>query len=425
MHWSLVGWSHHHTPIELRERLSFSQTQAKQFLHDLQQQFPYMEAVLLSTCNRVELYCAAEQRDQLASQPELVQHVAQFHQLSMAQVQPQVNLLNDSQVIEHLFKVAASLDSMILGEAQIQAQVRTAYDWACQFETAGTLLHRIFQQATAVARRIAHATTIHRRRISVPSVAVSEIATEFFESFDDKKILLIGAGEMGMETLRYLQAEGAKNLSIVNRSSGRAKEVAQQYAIKSHAWELLDLHLAEADLVVSTPSSPEVIVSLSRFKQIRASRNHAVLILDLAVPRDFDPQIADLPDTYLYSVDDLQQVCDRNRQARQAEWPQAMQIIQQETQRFLQESRHAGSGPTIKKLRDQADSIKQEELKRLLDKLSVHQLDPRIQQELSYAFDRLVNKILHPPLQSLRDNADSSHHASLLDALKRLFQIHD
>jgi glutamyl-tRNA reductase len=425
MHWSLVGWSHHHTPIELRERLSFSQAQAKQFLQELLQQFPEMEAVLLSTCNRVELYCAAEQRDQLASQPQLVQYVAQFHQLSMAQVQPQVNLLSDAQVIEHLFKVAASLDSMILGEAQIQAQVRTAYDWACQFDTAGTLMHRIFQRATAVARRIANETTIHRRRISVPSVAVSEIATEFFESFDDKKILLIGAGEMGMETLRYLQAEGAKNLSIVNRSSGRAKEVAQQYAIKSHAWELLDLHLAEADLVVSTTSSPEVIVSLSRFKQIRASRNHAVLILDLAVPRDFDPQIADLPDTYLYSVDDLQQVCDRNREARQAEWPQAMQIIQQETQRFLQESRHAGSGPTINKLRDQADSIKQEELKRLLDKLSVHQLDPHIQQELSYAFDRLVNKILHPPLQSLRDNADSTHHASLLDALKRLFQIHD
>jgi glutamyl-tRNA reductase len=424
MHWSMLGWSHHHTPIELRERLAFSPEQVQQFLGLFQQKYDDIEVAMLSTCNRVELYCATESQ-QLPTMEQLGLEISAFHGLSFSEIKQQSSYLIDEPVIKHLFLVAASLDSMILGEAQILSQVRQAYDLACQCNTASTLMHRAFQRATAVARRVANETTIHRRRISVPSVAVSEIATEFFERFDDKKILLIGAGEMGVETLRYLLDAGAKKIRIINRSFERAQEVAREFSISADPWEMLHSHIASAELVVSTTSSPETIISASTFRQIRSSRKHAVLILDLAVPRDFEPSIAEFPDTYLYSVDDLQQVCDRNLEARKAEWPRAMQIVEQETKKFDSESRHAGSGSTIKKLREQAEQIKQDELKRLLDKLQSHGLDPQVEKELSYAFDRLVNKILHPPLQSLRDNADSSHHASLLDALKRLFQISD
>ncbi|MBX3420998.1 MAG: glutamyl-tRNA reductase [Pirellulaceae bacterium] len=425
MHWSMVGWSHHHTPIELRERLAFSTEQAAQVLQQLGERYPDSECVLLSTCNRVEAYCGAEQPEQLPGSQQLGALLAGFHQLDYPSLRPQALELDGTAVIQHLFKVAASLDSMIVGEAQIQAQVRGAYDLACQQGRAGSLMHRVFQRATAVARRVANETTIQQRRISVPSVAVSEIATEFFESFDDKKILLIGAGDMGVETVRYLQDAGARQMWIVNRSFTKAQELAEQFSLQAEPWDLLDLFLAEADLIISTTSSPEMIVSTSQFRRVRSGRQHAVLILDLAVPRDFDPAIANLPDTYLYSIDDLQQVCQRNMQARQAQWPKAMQIIEQETQKFMAESRHAGSGPTIKRLQDQAQQIKQEEFKRLLDKLRSHDLDPAVQQELSHSFDRLINKLLHPPLQSLRDHADSTHHATLLDSLRRLFQIND
>jgi glutamyl-tRNA reductase len=424
MHWSMLGWSHHHTPIELRERLAFSPEQVQQFLQQFQQKFGDVEVALLSTCNRVELYCASEPQ-QLPAMEQLVQQIADFHGLQFSEIRQQSTFLVDETVIKHLFLVAASLDSMILGEAQILSQVRQAYELACQNNTASTLMHRAFQRATAVARRVANETTIHRRRISVPSIAVSEIATEFFERFDDKKILLIGAGEMGVETLRYLQDAGAKKIRIVNRSFDRAQEVAREFSISADPWESLHANIANAELIISTTSSPDTIVSATTFRQIRSSRKHAVLILDLAVPRDFEPSIAEFSDTYLYSIDDLQQVCDRNIEARKAEWPKAMQIVEQETVKFDNESRHAGSGSAIKKLREQAEQIKQDELKRLLDKLQQHGLDPQVEKELSYAFDRLVNKILHPPLQSLRDNADSTHHASLLDALKRLFQISD
>lgn len=424
MHWSMLGWSHHHTPIELRERLAFSSEQVQQFLPQFQQKFGDIEVVLLNTCNRVELYCAAESQP-LPTMEQLGQQIAAFHGLQLKEIQQQATFLVGEQVVKHLFLVAASLDSMILGEAQILSQVRQAYDFACQCNTAATMMHRAFQRATAVARRVANETSIHRRRISVPSIAISEIATEFFERFDDKRILLIGAGETGVETLRYLQDAGASKIRIINRSFDRAQEVARQFSIVADPWESLHSNVASAELIVSTTSSSEAIITAAVFRQIRSSRKHAVLILDLAVPRDFDPAIAEFPDTYLYSVDDLQLVCDRNMEARKAEWPKAVHIIEQETQKFDSEIRHAGSGSTIKRLREQAEQIKQEELKRLLDKLQSRGLDPQLEQELSYAFDRLVNKILHPPLQSLRDNADSTLHASLLDALKRLFQIND
>ena len=424
MFWSMLGWSHHQTPLELRERLAFAPEQSQQFLTRLQEQFPQQEFVLLSTCNRVELYCAASQ-NQPPSTEQLAQEVAHFQQLDVDEIRSPAAALEDQAVIKHLFCVASGLDSMIIGEAQILSQVREAYESACQCGTASSLMHRAFQRATAVARRVVNETSIQRRRISVPSVAVSEVATDFFERFDDKKILLIGAGQMGVETLKYLQDAGARHIRIVNRSWSRAEEVAREYSILAEPWESLHANVASADLIVSTTASTDPIMQASTFKQIRSGRQQAVLILDLAVPRDFDAAIGQLPDVYLYSVDDLQQVCDRNVEARQAEWPKAMQIIEQETAKFLSESIHAGTVPTIKKLREQAEGIKQEELKRLLDKLQTHQLSEQVEKELAYAFDRLVNKLLHPPLQSLRENSDTTHHASLLDALKRLFQIHD
>lgn len=426
MHWSMVGWSHHRTPLQVRERLAFTSEQVKQALQNFCAQFPETEAVLLSTCNRVELYCAARGSDQLPSARDLGAFLSDYHSVPYAEVNEQLVALTGQDALRHLFMVAASLDSMIVGEAQILSQVKTAYEFACEADTAGSMMHRAFQRATVVARRVANETEIHRRRISVPSVAVSEIANEFFETFDDKRILLIGAGEMGMETLRYLIDAGADSVRIVNRNFSRASELAQQFDAQARPWEELDQCIAESDLVVSTTSSPEPIVSFERFRALQNQHgSRAILVLDLAVPRDFDAKITTLPDVYLFTVDDLQEVCDRNIRARQKEWPKAEEIVVSETEKFLHEDVHRGSGSTIRKLREQAEQIKQDELQRLVGKLQARGLDAQGEKELSVAFDRLVNKLLHPPLHALREHADSSHHASLIDALRRLFQIND
>lgn len=426
MFWRMVGCSHHRTPIEIREKLAFSPEQVRQALEVFANRFPESESVLLSTCNRVELYTATQSLERLPTTKDLGTFLADFHHLALEDFHEQLAAAEDEHAIKHLFMVASSLDSMIVGEAQILSQVKTAYELACEEESAGGLMHSAFQRATAVARRIANETEIHRRRISVPSVAVSEVATQFFERFDDKRILLIGAGEMGTETLKYLTDAGAKQIRIVNRNAERAIELAKQFDAITLPWDALETGVSEADLVVSTTSSTEPIFSLERFKKVLQRRKRrAILILDLAVPRDFEASIADLPDVYMFSVDDLQKVCDRNIELRKKEWPKAERIVQEETQKFMAEMIHRGSGPTIKLLRDQANKIKEEELQRLLGRLQPHKVNDEVANELSISFERLVNKLLHPPLQSLRENADTTHHASMLDALRRLFQLRE
>ncbi|MCA9128296.1 MAG: glutamyl-tRNA reductase [Planctomycetales bacterium] len=423
MYWSMVGWSHHHTPLEIREKLAFSKEQVGDALRKLLVEFPESESVLLSTCNRVELYSAASEQHKLPQPEQLGSFLTRFHNADLSDVREQLTTLQGEDAIKHLFMVAASLDSMIVGEAQILSQVKAAYEMACEGETASALMHLAFQRATTVARRVANETEIHRRRISVPSIAVSEIASEFFERFDDKNILLIGAGEMGEETLRYLVEAGAKNIRIINRNIARSESLATKFSAQISTWDGLTECLAAADLIISTTSSPEPIISLDLFKNSRSRSAGSVLILDLAVPRDFDASIVQLPDVYLYTVDDLQQVCDRNIRARQTQWPKAERIVNQEVSKFLQESVHRSSGVTIKRLREQADEIKQEELRRLTNRLKQHAVAEQVNKEIEIAFDRLVNKLLHPPLKTLRDSADSTHHATMLESLRRLFQI--
>ncbi|MEZ6134530.1 MAG: glutamyl-tRNA reductase [Pirellulaceae bacterium] len=265
MNWSMVSWSHHRTPIDVRERLAFSATQIDDALRKFQIQFPETESVLLSTCNRVEMFCASTEPEKLPAPQELGSFVSAYHGFERAELFEQMTALRGGDAIRHLFLVAASLDSMIVGESQVLSQVKAAYEQACGSGTAASLMHRAFQRATVVARRVANETEIHRRRISVPSVAVSEIATEFFERFDDKRILLIGAGEMGTETLRYLKDAGAEKVRIINRNSERANELAQQFGAKAEPWERLDPAIIESDLIVSTTSSTEPIMSRRSF----------------------------------------------------------------------------------------------------------------------------------------------------------------
>jgi glutamyl-tRNA reductase len=420
----MIGCSHHRTPLELREKLAFPSNKVPDALEQFSRCAPEAEAVLLSTCNRVEFYAAAASPETLPTKSSVSQFLAEYHGLAAVEIDPQLVELRGDQAIQHLFSVAASLDSMIFGEAQILSQVKQAYEIANATRRTGVLTHSAFQRAAYVAKRVQNETTIHRRRISVPSVAVSEIASEFFERFDDKRIVLVGAGEMGHETLRYLADAGARHLTIVNRNLDRASELAEGFSARVAPWSELDLQLTTADLVVSTTSATEPIVTLESFRAIWQRRSQRpLLILDLAVPRDFDPRIGELSEVYLYSVDDLQQVCDRNIELRRAEWPRAEKIIEEETKKFFGEMIHRGTGPTIQRLREQADRTKQDELSRLLTRLQAHGLDEYTEREIRQSFERLVNKLLHPPLQSLREQADQPHHATLLDSLRRLFNL--
>lgn len=420
----MVGCSHHTAPVEVRERLAFNKDQAVDALSRLRQKYPEAEAVLLSTCNRVELYVASETAESCPSHHDVVEFLARFHGLDPIEVFNDLFERTGEDFVRHLFTVAASLDSMVVGEAQILSQVKQAYELATAASSVGPLTNAAFQAALRVAKRVATETAIQQKRVSIPSIAVADYARDFFERFDDKKVLVIGAGEMGEETLRYLIDEGVRDISIVSRNRKRAEELAAKLAGKPAAWEKLHDLLIEADLVVSATGASEPIVTAEMFAEIEKARfQRPLLILDLAIPRDFEPAIGDFTGVYLCTIDDLSQVCQRNRREREKEWPRAERIIAEETDRFMADLHHRATAPTIKRLKARADEVKAEELARLLNKLAP--LDPKSQGEIGQAFDRLVNKLLHPPLESLRDEATKGAPHGLLEALKRLFQLKD
>jgi glutamyl-tRNA reductase len=420
----LLGCSHKTASIDLRERLAFSPDQAASALEGLRRRFPQAEAVLLSTCNRVELYTAVEDARQAPSHADLAGFLAGFHGVQFEQVFGELFQREGEDAVRHLFKVAASLDSMVVGEPQILSQVKEAYQLAAERESAGALTHAVFQAALKVARRVASETSINQKRVSIPSVAV-EYARGLFEQLGDKRVLVIGAGEMGQETLRYLHDEGASQVTVINRSRERAEELAVRWNAACRPWEELAESLVEADVVISTTGAEQPIMTLEQFWPIESARSQRVaLILDLAIPRDFDPAIGEhCPGIYLCSIDDLDGVCRRNLEARQKELPKALSIIDEETSKFMQGWYHRATGQLITRLKQGWQAHKEEELRRLYNKLP--ELDESSREEIARSVERLINKLLHPPLESLKEESRHGVPHALMEALRRLFNLRD
>ncbi len=421
----LVGMSHRRTPVALRERLAFDEQQAGEALEALRERYPEAEAVLLSTCNRVELYTASEDPHGTPSTAEAASFLAEQRGLRTEEILDHLIDCSGEEAVRHLFCVAASLDSMVLGEPQIVSQVKQAYELACARQATGPLTNQIFQAALRVAKRIASETSINERRVSIPSVAVCDFARQVFEQFEDKRVLVIGAGEMGQETLRILVQEGARQITVLNRDYEKACAVAAAWHGRAAPWHDLEAELAAADVVVSTTGATQPIVTLEQFRRVQTRRDQRDLfVLDLAIPRDFDPAIGEHGlNVYLYTIDDLQAVCEQNRRMRDRELPAALQIVEQEAKRFMADLNHWATGPVIKRLRVGWQEISDEELHRLFGRLP--ELSDEARQEIRQSFERLLNKLLHPPLQSLRQEARHGVPHGLLEALKRLFHLGD
>ena len=423
MNLRIVGVNHRSASIELRERLAFAPQQVTAALTAWADRTTEAEAVLLSTCNRTEFYVASG-NDELPSAESLLQFLLAQHG-DTAENDPlasQIFTLDGSDAVEHLFSVTASLDSMVLGEVQILAQVKSAYQLALDAQTVGALTHGLFQAALRTAKRIAAETSLHRHRVSIPSIAVVDFALRIFERLEDKRILVFGAGAMGTETVRYLCEHGAKSITALNRNRQRAEELAADFHGNVAEWDDRFEAMIDADVIVSTTGASEPIVTRQDFQTIEDRRGGKPLfVLDLAVPRDFEPSIGRQPEVYLYSIDDLQEACDRNRTERDRELPQALRIVNAEASEFLRSVNVRRGGEMIQKLREHWTQTKDDELRRLLNKLPT--LDERQESEIRNAFDRLVNKLLHPPLETLRDEAKDGTPHKLLDALARLFRL--
>jgi len=423
-----LGLDHREAPTAVREALAFDGPKLADGLDALAAAFPGAEFVVVSTCNRVELYSAAGDPELAPSVGELAGFLARFHGTPADAFAPYLVDYHDEGAVDHLFRVAASLESLVLGEGQILGQVKEAYKAAQERRTTGPILHALFDQALRVGKKVREATGMDRGRLSVASVAV-DVARSVFDSFGDKAVLVIGAGKMAELTLQHLKALGPGRILIANRSPERALAAAARWGGRAVALDQLDAALVEADLIVSTTAAERPIVELDRYARAqRARRNRLALILDIAVPRDFDPRIGSAWDTVLlYNVDDLRAQAEQNRRSRQKGVDPALAIIRDEVDACLSTLRHRRhAGALLRQLGDSADAARRRELDRLFS--SCPHLAASDRQAIEHALSRFQNQLLHRPRIALRTastepTADGPH--PLFAAVRHLFGLAD
>ena len=414
----VLGLNHTTAPIAVRERLAFSDPALTQALMHFRPP-EVQELVILSTCNRVEIYMRTSDVD--ASVASCVAFVAACHAVPPAQFTAHLYQWSELEAARHLFRVAASLDSLVLGEPQILGQVKAAYLAAQAAGRTGNILSQLFERALSVAKTIRTETGISDHAVSVSYAAV-ELAKKIFESLQQRTVMVLGAGDTAELAARHLVSQGVTRMFIANRTSERAALLAQALQAKAIPWEAFPEHLAYTDIVISSTSAPHPIIAPAMVREaIRARRNRPMFFIDIAVPRDVDPAVNTLENVFLYDIDDLQNVVQENRRERQREALAAEELIWQEVRQFQQWLAGRDAVPTIVALRQHAEALRQQELEKALHKFGA--LDERQRRVLEALTHGLVNKLLHAPTVYLKR---ASHEGQVRDAVhvvRHLFNL--
>jgi glutamyl-tRNA reductase len=397
MAFNIIGINHKTAPVALREKVAFSEDRLASALLTLRQETGVAEVVILSTCNRTELYWSGA-----ASAAQLSQWLERHHGNNL-DLAASLYAHHESQAVAHAFSVASGLDSMVLGEAQILGQLKDAYRVAQDAGSTGPALNRLFQAAFSAAKRVRTETRIGANAVSLASATVS-VARRVFADLSAQNALLIGAGEMTALTARHFASAGVKRMVIANRTLGRAQDLAAELKAQAVGLDALERELSDADIVISCTASPVPLIGKRAVEAaIRARRRRPIFMVDMAVPRDIDPGVADLEDVYLFSIDDLQQLVDENRQQRELAAGGARLVIDEEVARFLSESRAQDAGPAIRALRQQADAIRQQTVDQARRMIAAGKSSDEV---IEYLANTLTNRLLHAPTQALRQASE-------------------
>ena len=390
-----LGINHKTAPLELRERLAFTPQSLPEALSSLKKLSHIEEASILSTCNRTELYCVtSEDNDQ-----KIIEWFSQFHGLDSKLIREHLYLHTHEETIRHAMEVASGLDSMVLGEPQIAGQMKAAYALANEHGTIGQLLGKLFQHAFAVSKQVRTDTDIGSSPVSVAFAAVS-LAKQIFGDLKQTTVLLVGAGETIELATRHLHSQGIGNIIIANRSVERAQNLADEFNGQAISLQHISEHLYRSDIVISSTASPLPIIGKGTVERALKQRKHQpIFIVDLAVPRDIEPEVSELDDVYLYSVDDLQSVIEENMENRQQAAQQASEIIDVQVQHFLQWQRSLGSVDVIAQIRQNTQNISDDVLSKAKKQLAAGQ---SAEEALDFLAHTLTNKFLHQPSTKLR-----------------------
>jgi glutamyl-tRNA reductase len=415
VHLLLLGISHRTAPVTLRERVDFSARGVASGIAAVAERPTNSEAVVLSTCNRAELYIACEEI--APARGDLVQFLCDYHSLPHDELAPHLYDRVDAEAVRHLFRVAAGLDSLVVGEPQILGQVKDAFAVAGEQRAVGPLLNRLFHASFAVGKRVRSETTLGEGAVSVSYAAV-ELARKIFGALNGLTVLVIGAGEMGKLTVIHLKTHGIADVMISSRTTPHAAALAQALDARAVGWEEMGAALARADIVITATGSTVPILGKTQIAAATGRRTRPLFIIDIAVPRDIDPAAGELEQVFLYNIDDLQAVVKENLSRRAAEVSRAEAIIDEEVDRFLGWLRSRGAIPTVVALRQHFERIRRAEVERLS-----HGLSPDARARVDDITRLLVEKLLLSPTEQLKSIPDPNLIATYSDALTRLFSL--
>lgn len=406
-----LGLNHTTAPVEIRERLAFSAEKARQALCSLPREAS--QGVILSTCNRSEVYAVAAAPEQ--GEEALKQFLSQQHNLPLSFFSDYLCLFQEQEAMRHLFRVVSGIDSMVLGEDQIQGQVRRALQIALAAGSAGRHLSRLFRHALEVGKRVRRETLISRHTVSVSHASVL-LARQLFPQLKECHFLIISAGETGKLTGKIVRESGARRITVTNRTYRKAAELARRLGGEAVAFSCLPQALAEADIVISSTGAPGYVFTPPLVEAALNHRRRPLALIDIAVPRDVDPQVKQIENVFLYNIDDLQAIAEEGMDERRKEADQVEAIVEEEVARAMKWWRAQEVVPTIVALRKRAESIREQELAEALNKLP-HLADP--DREKVEALSRaIVNKLLHYPIVRLKDGGSQN-----LRAARELFRL--
>jgi len=408
------GINHQTAPLDIREQVAFPAERLEPALHDLAAHRAVREAAILSTCNRTEIYCNTDE-------PTLaIDWLAGFHHLQRSAIQPYLYALPHEQAVKHAFRVASGLDSMVLGEPQILGQMKQAVKTAESAGTLGTLLHKLFQRTFSVAKEVRSTTDIGANSVSMAAAAV-RMAQRIFPSISEQSVLFIGAGEMIELCLDHFAAQHPRHITIANRTLERAHVLARRVQANSVTLNELPEVLARHDIVISCTASPLPILGKGMVERaIKARKHRPIFMVDLAVPRDIEPEVSELRDVFLYDMDDLAEIVKQGVDSRQVAALQAETIIETRVQNFMEWMHSRETVPTIRALRDHAERQRRLELERAMKQLARGDDPEKVMDHLSHA---LTNKLMHGPTHAL-SNATQDERESLETWLRRLYHLH-
>jgi len=421
----VAGVNHRTAPVELREKLAYRPEEIPAALIELQARGA-KEAVILSTCNRVELTAAAAENfpDDLLLEALGAGRAG----VVIDELRPHLYRFEDNAAIRHLFRVAASLDSMIVGEPQILGQLKQAYAVAREHGSLGPMLDAVLTRAFSVAKRIRSETDIGRNAVSVSYAAV-ELAREIFDSLHKRRVLIVGAGKMSEGAARHLMNAGAE-IFVTNRTPERAVEMAKVFRGETMRYEVFPQRLAELDVVITSSAAPEHILTREIVRRALEARKHQpIFLIDIAVPRNIDPAVQSLEHAFLYDIDDLKRVADRNLQVRQGVAQQAEAIVAEEVERLEAKLRERAVGPVIVSLQEQLETIRQEALIKYRGRLG--NLTEEQQNAVDAMTRAIVNKIAHAPISEMRREAaeqgggETPREAELASVVRRMFRLRE